>query len=138
MLGAFVVILLGFVIVIIALAKMKGSASMVVTGPGVRKIHDVECKFRTGAQYHGDLDQSRWSDGQERFSINLRKLPGAYSGPVSMLHNGAHVADLEAKYGKLDFGWKGMADTDNPKFAIGDEVRLEFGGHVLRGIVEAD
>lgn len=137
-LGAIILVLFGIVILLWGMGKLKGSNSVVVTKAGVLKTHDVECKFRTGALYHGDLDQSQWSDGQERFSINLRKLPDAYSGQVSMLHKGAHVADLEAANGRIDFSWKGQAGADKPKFEIGDEVRLEFGGHVLTGIVEPD
>ena len=118
--------------------KAATSPNLVVTGPGVLKTHDVECKFRSEAGYHGDLDQSRWSDGQERFQLNLRKLPDAYSGPLRLLLKGEHVADFEARSGRVDFAWKGMADGDNPKFEIGDEITLEFGGQTLTGIVEPD
>ncbi|MFN2098785.1 hypothetical protein [Altererythrobacter sp. MF3-039] len=137
-LGIIVLIILGVVAVILIKAKSSNSSSVVVTGPGVRKIHDVECKFRTGSTYHGDLDQSRWSDGQERLEMNLRRLPGAYSGPVRMFYRGQHLADLDAKGGRIDFAWKGRSDEGNPKFEIGEEIRLEFGGQSLTGIVEAD
>ncbi|MBX7528596.1 hypothetical protein [Qipengyuania vesicularis] len=118
--------------------KGKNSASVVVTGPGVLKTHDVECKFRRPAEWHGKLSQSRWSDGQERFTLNLRSLPGRYSGPVSLTYKGEHIADFEAKYGKVAFAAKGMVDDGKPQFDIGEEVRLEFGGQILTGIVEPD
>ncbi|MBX7539618.1 hypothetical protein [Qipengyuania sphaerica] len=120
------------------LRKAKNSSSVIITEPGVLKTHDVECKFRSEAGYHGDLDQSRWSDGQERFSLNLRRLPGRYSGPVRLLYKGAHVADFEAKFGKVAFGAKGMVNDGKPQFDIGEEVRLEFGEQVLTGTVEPD
>ncbi len=134
----FILIVFALVMILVLKAKLSNSSSIVVTGPGVRKIHDVECKFRSGTTYHGDLDQSRWSDGQERLEMNLRKLPGSYSGPVRMFHKGHYVADFDATNGRIDFAWKGQADADNPRFEIGDEVRLEFGGHSLSGIVQAD
>ena len=105
---------------------------------GPRKTHDVDCKFRTGSTYHGDLDQSRWSDGRERVEMNLRKLPDDYSGPVRMLQNGQHVADFEAKTGTIRFNWKGEADGDSPLFEVGDEIVLELGPHQLTGIVKKD
>ena len=118
--------------------KGKDSASVVVTGPGVLKTHDVECKFRSGGAYLGQLSQSRWSDGQERFTLNLRNLPERHSGTVAMHYKGGHVADFEAKSGKIAFAAKGMVDDGKPQFDIGEEVRLEFGGHTLSGIVEPD
>ena len=132
----FILILVGIVVVMALVGK--GSSSIVVTGAGVRKIHDVECKFRSGATYHGDLDQGRWSDGQERVEMNLRKLPGDYTGAVQMLHNGRHVADFEAKNGRIDFAWKGQSSADYPVFNIGDTVQLKMGFRSIEGIVEAD
>lgn len=132
----FILILVG-IVVILAITG-KGGPNMVITGPGVRKIHDVECKFRSDGVYHGDLDQSRWSDGQERMEMNLSRLPGAYTGTVRMMHNGQHVADFDCVNGRIKFAWKGQADADNPLFEIGDEVVLELGSQRLTGIVEAD
>ncbi len=136
-LAIIIAIIFGIVVLIVFLAG-KGSSGVIVTGPGVRKIHDVECKFRSGSTYHGDLDQSRWSDGQERIEMNLRNLPGQYTGAVRMLKNGQHVADFDAANGQIRFAWKGQSDADTPRFEIGDEVRLELGGQTLTGIVEAD
>ncbi|MBX7459131.1 hypothetical protein K3152_12800 [Qipengyuania sp. 1NDH17] len=135
--GAIVALAIIFVLFWI-LKKGKNSSSVIVTGPGVLKTHDVECKFRTPAEWHGKLSQSRWSDGQERFTLNLRKLPGRYSGPVSLFYKGAHVGDFEAAHGKIAFSAKGMVDDGKPQFDIGEEVRLEFGGQVLTGTVEPD
>lgn len=103
-----------------------------------RKTHDIECKFRSGATYHGDLDQVRWADDRERVEMNLRKLPEDYSGPVRMLQNGQHVADFEAESGRIDFDWKGQVGAGTPLFEIGDEIVLELGVHRLVGAVEAD
>lgn len=118
--------------------NMSANASLVVTGPGVLKTHDVECKFRSDEGYHGKLSQSRWSDGQERFRLSLRKLPGGYTGPLSLIYQGERVAEFEVKSGILAFAVKGIADDSKPKFEIGEEVRLEFGSQMLTGVVEAD
>lgn len=136
--GTIVLVIVGIVLFILVKSRLSNSSSIVVTGPGVRKIHDVECKFRSGAIYHGDLDQSGWSDGQERVEMNLRKLPGDYTGPVQMLHNGQHVADFEASNGLINFAWKGHSSADYPVFNIGDTVQLKIGLRTIEGIVEAD
>lgn len=120
------------------LRKGKNSASVVVTGPGVLKTHDIECKFRSEAVYHGKLSQSRWSDGQERLGLHLRKLPGRFSGTVELHYRGVHIADFEAQYGKVAFAAKGMVEDDKPQFEIGEEVRLVLGGQILSGVVEPD
>ncbi len=136
--GFLLAVLIIGVLVLVILAKAKNSPSAVITGPGVLQAHDVECKFRSSSGYLGKLSQSRWSDGQERISLNLSKLPGRYSGPVGLFYKGAHIGDFDAKYGKVAFVAKGMADDGKPQFEIGEEVRLEFGGQSLTGIVEPD
>ena len=122
--------LLAFVVMVIM--------ATVLERRGPRKIHDIDCKFRTGTVYHGDLDQSRWSDGRERVEMNLRNLPGEYSGPVRMIQNGQYVADFESASGTIRFNWKGEADGNNPLFEIGDEIVLELGPHRLTGVVKKD
>ena len=102
------------------------------------KTHDVECKFRTGSVYHGDLDQVRRADGTEEFEMPLYKLQDDYTGPVRMLKNGQHVADFEAESGEIDFEWEGEFDANTPLFEVGDEVVLELGPHRLAGVVEPD
>ena len=134
--------IIGLAVVVLLVVWLRNnataSASVIITGPGVLKTHDVECKFRSDAGYHGKLSQSRWSDGQERFTLNLRKLPSRYSGSVGLFYQGSHVGDFEAKSGAISFSAKGMVDDGKPQFDIGEQVRLDFGGHSLTGIVEPD
>lgn len=113
------------------------SPSAIVTGPGVIKTHDVECRFSAGGRRYGKLGQDRWSDGQERFSLVLRNLP-AGNEPVKLYRGAELLSQFERSGQRFEFRWKGMAGEDIPRFAIGEELRIECGELTMSGIVEAD
>ncbi|MHA7819904.1 MAG: hypothetical protein ACX930_09690 [Erythrobacter sp.] len=117
--------------------KIAESPSTVMTGPGVIKTHNVECRFRDGTRRHGKLGQDRWSDGQERFSVVLSDLPSG-SDPVKLFRGTDLVSEFDRTGTTLEFRWKGMSSDDIPKFEIGESLRIEAGELVLEGVVEAD
>ena len=130
-------IVLAAILVLGLKSKFVNSPNVVVTGAGVRKTHNVECRFRNGTSRHGKLGQDRWSDGQERFSLVLRDLP-AGEDPVLLFRGNEKVSEFERSGTKLEFRWKGISSDTIPQFEIGEELRIETGGTVLSGIVEAD
>lgn len=117
--------------------KIAESPNTVVAGPGVIKTHNVECRFRDGERRIGKLGQDRWSDGQERFSLNLRDLPQG-SDPVRLYREGELVSEFEREGRTLAFRWKGMSGEDIPRFEIGQSLSIETGGMTASGVVEAD
>lgn len=133
-----IIVAVGMVLGILISRKFRNSASVVVTGPGVLKTHDVEAKFRLNGKYHGKLAQSRWSDGQERFILRLRGLMADHDGQVRLFRNVDQVSEFEITGSALSFEWKGMSSDDIPKFEIGDQVRVDIGSMSLLATVEAD
>ena len=120
--------------------KIANSPSVVTTGPGVLKTHDVECRFYTEADNRkrvGKLRQDRWSDGQERFSLVLRDLPKG-TDPVMLFRGDEMVSEFEREGSTFEFRWKGISSDAIPKFSIGDHLMIEVGGESFLGIVEAD
>ncbi|WFL76277.1 hypothetical protein P7228_09730 [Altererythrobacter arenosus] len=130
-------IIFGVVVVMLLKNKLADSPSMIVTGPGVLKTHDVECRFRNGATRYGKLAQDRWSDGQERFSLVLRDLPPG-DEPVRLFRGEALISEFERNGSTLEFRWKGMSSEAIPQFEIGEQLRVEVGSLELTGTVEAD
>lgn len=137
--------IIAFVVGVAIIAALKNklarSNSVVVTGPGVTKIHNIECKFRSegGGRdiYHGKLSQDRWSDGQERFSLRLHKLP-AHDGKI-FLHRGSKlISEFDAKGSNVQFAWKGISSDTIPLFEIGEQLVIIVGSQKLAGTVEAD
>ncbi|MEP5938148.1 MAG: hypothetical protein ABJ239_07470 [Erythrobacter sp.] len=122
--------------------KIAASPSMVVTGAGVLKTHDVEARFRQNGtadnSYHGKLKQSRWSDGQERFSLRLRDLGHDHGGEIVLFCNNNQVSEFELSGADLEFRWKGMSSDAIPQFEIGDQLRVDAGPLSLTAIVEPD
>lgn len=117
--------------------KLAESPSTVVVAPGVNKVHNIECRFNNGTNRHGKLGQDRWSDGQERFSLILRDLPAGHDR-LRLFQCGECVSEFDRSGSKFEFRWKGMISDEIPLFVIGEELRVEAGGLVLTGIVEAD
>ena len=117
--------------------KIAASPTAVVTGPGVIKVHNVECRFRHAGTRYGKLGQDRWSDGQERFTLRLNRLP-IRNGFVMLYRAGELVSEFEVSENAVRFAWKGMSDESIPQFEIGEELSIEAGDMVLTGIVEAD
>jgi len=122
--------------------KITSSPIMVMTGPGVLKTHDVEAKFRQdisgGNRYFGKLVQSRWSDGQERFSLRLRGLASGHDGKLRLYRDGDQVSEFDLAGSAIDFRWKGMSSDTIPKFEIGDRLRIDVGPMSIAAIVEPD
>jgi hypothetical protein len=143
--GGLVFWILALVLVVLVIVGLKNkianSPNAVVTGPGVLKVHNVECRFwseRSGERvYHGKLAQDRWTDGQERFSLRLNKLP-AHNGKVPLYRADALVSEFEAKGTSAKFAWKGISDDSIPKFDIGEPLLIVCGSEKLTGTVEAD
>jgi len=117
--------------------RTRASSSLVVTGPGVIKVHNVECRFRGAANSYGKLSQDRWSDGQERFRLKLRNLP-AGEASVQLMRHGMLVGEFEVSGGRVRFVKVVKADEAVPKFEIGETLTIEAGRLTLTGIVEAD
>ncbi len=111
------------------------------TTAGVLKTHNIECNFWSDGKgkrvYHGSIAQDRWSDGQERFSLNLYKLRG-HEGTVALYRGDERIADFETAGTRARFAWKGIAGENIPKFEIGEELSIRFGGQTITGIVEPD
>lgn len=119
--------------------KAANSANVIVTGPGVLKTHDVEAKFRSESRkFLGKLAQSRWSDGQERFSLRLQGLTADHGGKLSLYRNGDLVSEFDISGSAITFRWKGISSDAIPKFEIGDQVRVDVGAMSLSAIVEPD
>lgn len=143
--GALIFWILALVIVVIVIGglkkKLTNSSSLVVTGPGVLKTHNVECRFwsepEQGGVYHGKLSQDRWSDGQERFSLRLHKLPEV-SEKVALFRDEQLVSEFDADGKSVNFAWKGMSTQDIPQFEIGEKLFVQCGSKRLSGTVEAD
>ena len=134
---------LGVLVVILVWLKnnVSASASVVTTGPGVLKVHNVECAFWSeGAGkgvFHGKLSQDRWSDGQERFKLYLHKLPAGLE-TLRLYQGDTAIADFAVEGSKVRFASKGKVDESKPQFEIGTALEIRSGDFVLRGIVEAD
>ena len=129
---------LGLALVLWIKSKAANSSSMVVTGPGVLKTHDVEAKFRKDGRYLGKLAQSRWSDGQERFSLRLRGLTADHDGKLRLFRNADQVSEFDISGSAINFGWKGKSSDAIPQFEIGDQVRVDVGAMSLVATVEPD
>ncbi|NVE95963.1 hypothetical protein [Altererythrobacter lutimaris] len=131
-------IVIGILVILGLVGKYGDSASVVVTGRGVIKTHNVEARFRSGTMYHGKLGQDRWSDGQERFSLRLNKLTADHDGTLRLFRNGDEVSEFEITDSAISFRWKGISSDAIPQFDIGDQLRVEVGSMSLNAIVEAD
>ncbi len=122
--------------------KIAESPSMVVVGEGVLKTHDVEARFRDAApnskRFFGKLKQSRWSDGQERFSLRLRDLSSDHDGKLRLYRDADQVSEFELEGSAIEFRWKGMSSDAIPKFEIGDKLRIEVGSMSITATVEPD
>ena len=140
--GGLVFWILALVVTVIVIAglrnKLTNSSSVVVTGKGVLKTHNVEAKFRSDTGYHGKLGQDRWSDGQERFSLRLSKLGSDHDGKLQLFRNGEQVSEFDVSGSAIDFAWKGMSSEAIPLFAIGDQLRVDVGSLSITATVEAD
>jgi len=126
---------LGLALVLWIKSKAANSSSMVVTGPGVLKTHDVEAKFRKDGRYLGKLAQSRWSDGQERFSLRLRGLTADHDGKLRLFRNADQVSEFDISGSAINFGWKGGIGTSSRKlpeqlggYTLGVLVQTNYGG----------
>ena len=130
-------IVLATIIIAALRKKLVASPGFISVAPGVTKTHNVECRFRDGANHHGKLGQDRWSDGQERFSIYLRNLPRG-EDPVKLFNENVLVSEFERSGSTFEFRWKGISSEAIPQFEIGEALRIECGGLQLTGVVEAD
>ena len=118
------------------------SWSVVVVPPGEHKVQDVEAKLyapaANGKVFAGKLWQDRWSHGEGRFRVQVRKLPAGHEGKARLYRDGELVSQFEVSGRVLDFKWRGQVTGEMPQFDIGQKVRVEIGGWAAEGIVEPD
>lgn len=115
------------------------SWSVVVVPPGEHKVQDVEAKlYALGGSFVGKLWQDRWSHGEGRFRVQVRKVPTGHDGKARLYRDGTLVSEFDVSGRTFDFKWRGQITDEMPQFEIGQKVRVEIGELAAEGVVEPD